>query len=50
MFQPNTTSTGKKLPDLFCHDEPDDPKAANDFLGIFLKAGDTPADFKAAWD
>jgi hypothetical protein len=43
-------SKNQKLPDLFCHDEPDDPKAANDYLGIFLKAGDSPADFRAAWD
>jgi type II secretory pathway pseudopilin PulG len=44
------SASGQKLPDLFCHDEPDDPKAANDYLGIFLKAGDTPKDFQAAWD
>jgi hypothetical protein len=31
-------------------DEPDDPKAANDFLGIFLKAGNVPSDFVPAWD
>jgi hypothetical protein len=43
-------NTGKKVPDTFCHDEADDPKSGNDFLGIFLKAGETPADFKAAWD
>jgi hypothetical protein len=41
---------GKQWPDLWCHDEVDDPKAVNDYLGIFLKAGETPAEFKAAWD
>lgn len=43
-------SDGTKRADLWFYDEPDDPKAANNYLGIFLKAGDTPADFKATWD
>lgn len=45
-----TAADGKQWPDLWCYDEPDDPKAANDYLGIFLKAGAEPKDFKAAWD
>lgn len=40
----------KKLPDMAFFDEPDDPKSGNNFLGIFIKAGDTPAAFKAIWD
>lgn len=44
------SSDGTKRADLWFYDEPDDPKAANNYLGIFLKAGETPADFKAAWD
>ncbi len=45
-----TAADGKQRSDIWCYDEPDDPKAANDFLGIFLKAGEEPKDFKAAWD
>jgi hypothetical protein len=45
-----TAADGKHWPDLWCYDEPEDPKAANDYLGIFLKAGAEPKDFKAAWD
>ena len=41
---------GKQWPDVWCYDEPDDPKAVNDYLGIFIKAGETPAEFKAVWD
>ena len=41
---------GKQWPDVWCYDEPDDPKSVNDYLGIFIKAGETPADFKAVWD
>lgn len=36
--------------DLMFYDEPDDAKSVNDYLGIFIKAGDAPADFKAIWD
>jgi hypothetical protein len=41
---------GKQWPDVWCYDEPDDPKSVNDYLGIFIKAGETPADFRAVWD
>ncbi len=41
---------GKSWPDIFCHDEQDDPKSTNDYLGLFIKAGSKPADFKAIWD
>jgi hypothetical protein len=40
----------KSWPDIWCYDEPDDQNSVNDFLGIFIKAGDAPKDFKAIWD
>ncbi|MCC6659635.1 MAG: hypothetical protein IT437_01990 [Phycisphaerales bacterium] len=40
----------KEWPDVWCYDEPDDPDSTNDFLGIFIKAGGAPKDFKAIWD
>lgn len=42
--------SGNKRPDLLFYDEPDDPLSSNNFLGIFIKAGDTTAAFKAIWD
>jgi hypothetical protein len=45
-----TDASGKVWPDLWSYDEPGDPKSTNDYLGIFLQAGDTPAAWKAAWD
>lgn len=45
-----TDNDGKKWPDLWNYDEPDDPKSVNNFLGIFTRAGGKPADFKAIWD
>ncbi len=52
---PKTTPTyegegGISRPDLWCHDERDDPRSTNNYLGIFVKAGDTPGDFAAIWD
>jgi hypothetical protein len=49
-YDASSTHRPNLKPDHPFFDEPDDPKAANDFLGIFLKAGPTPADFKATWD
>ncbi len=40
----------KEHVDLMFFDEPDDAASVNDFLGIFIKAGEKPADFKAIWD
>ncbi len=45
-----TDAEGKSWPDLWNFDEPDDPSAANDFLGIFVRAGTKAAEFKAIWD
>jgi type II secretory pathway pseudopilin PulG len=45
-----TPNSGAKKPDIWCCDELDDPKAANDYVGIFLKAGAAREDWKAAWD
>lgn len=41
---------GASTPDVWCYDEPDDEAAANDYLGLFLKAGSKRADWKGAWD
>lgn len=41
---------GRKWPDIWCYDEPDDPDSTNDYMGIFTKAGATPKDYKAVWD
>lgn len=41
---------GKKWPDVWNYDEPDDAKSVNNFLGIFARAGAKPAEFKAIWD
>lgn len=45
-----TNDAGKQATDIWCYDEPDDSKAANDYIGIFLKAGAKREDWKAAWD
>lgn len=45
-----TANDGKIWPDLWSHDEQDDTKGGNAYLGIFLKAGETPANYTAAWD
>lgn len=45
-----TPNSGAKKPDIWCYDEWDDPKAANDYVGIFLKAGAAREHWKAAWD
>ncbi|MBY0261251.1 MAG: hypothetical protein K2Q20_02850 [Phycisphaerales bacterium] len=44
------TKGGETRPDLYHFDEPDDPKARNLFLGVFLKAGQNPGDFAPIWD
>lgn len=31
-------------------DQPDDSKMANDYLGIFTKAGEGRGEWKAIWD
>lgn len=41
---------GEKRPDLAFFDESDDPASTNNILGIFIKAGDKPADYLGAWD
>ncbi len=43
-------ASGKVWADVFFYDEPDDATGDNAFLGIFTKAGPTPADFGAIWD
>lgn len=40
----------KTRADIAFFDEPDDPKGVNNFLGIFIKAGEKPSEFKAIWD
>ncbi|HBS28579.1 MAG TPA: hypothetical protein DEB06_03810 [Phycisphaerales bacterium] len=37
-------------PDALFFDEPTDPESKNDYLGIFTRAGDSLADFRAIWD
>jgi type II secretory pathway pseudopilin PulG len=41
---------GAKRLDCWCFDEKDDPASKNNYVGIFIKAGATPADFKPIWD
>jgi hypothetical protein len=41
---------GRRRPDLWCFDEPDEAKGANNMLGIFIEAGGDRWDFKGAWD
>lgn len=45
-----TTPEGKRQADIYHYDEPDDPAAANAFLGIFTTAGKAAADFTPIWD
>jgi hypothetical protein len=40
----------KSHQDILYFDEPDDAAGTNAFLGIFTKAGPTPAAFKSIWD
>jgi hypothetical protein len=40
-----TTAAGKERPDHLFFDEPDDPTAANAFLGIWTTAGDTKKEY-----
>jgi hypothetical protein len=49
-FVPYKDAAGVARPDIWCYDEPDDPLGGNDYLGIFLKAGEKAADWSAAWD
>jgi prepilin-type N-terminal cleavage/methylation domain-containing protein len=45
-----TGAASAVLPDLWCFDEPDDGEIANDYLGVFVKAGEHPKEFTAIWD
>lgn len=45
-----TRADGSRAADLLFFDEPDDPAATNAYLGIFIRAGERPADFQAIWD
>lgn len=45
-----TAADGREWADIFCFDEPDDPKSLNNYLGIFTTAGEKPGDFTAIWD
>jgi hypothetical protein len=47
---PYKAADGSEHVDVWCYDEPDDAEAFNNFVGIFVTAGETPADFKAIWD
>lgn len=38
------------MPDLAFFDEPDDNDGTNNFIGVFIKAGDKPSEFKPIWD
>jgi hypothetical protein len=44
------TATGERRFDTWHYDEPDDAEHKNIFLGIFVKAGKTPGEFKGIWD
>jgi hypothetical protein len=44
------TTGGASRPDHLFFDEPEDAKGTNAFLGIFIKAGPVPRDFKSIWD
>lgn len=39
-----------KMPDMAFFDETDDDEGSNNLLGIFIKAGEKPSEFKAIWD
>ena len=45
-----TDADGKNRWDSIYFDESDDAKAANTYLGIFVKAGKSPKEFKGIWD
>jgi hypothetical protein len=45
-----TNRDGFKVTDVIFFDEQDDPKSKNMFLGLFIKAGEKPADYKPIWD
>ncbi len=47
---PYKTASDRPNSDALFFDELDDPAAANTFLGIFIRAGETPADYRAIWD
>jgi prepilin-type N-terminal cleavage/methylation domain-containing protein len=47
---PYKDAAGKQWFDCLFFDEPDDPSAVNNYLGIFTKAGATGAEYKAIWD
>jgi hypothetical protein len=54
LLAPETTTyadaSGATWPDLLHFDEPDDPAASNNFLGVFTAAGPKSADFTSIWD
>lgn len=43
-------SEDRTRPDVMFFDEPEDPKVANEYLGIFVKAGEGRGEWKAIWD
>ena len=43
-------ANGERRLDLWCYDDPDDPNAVNDNVGIFTAAGPSPANFVQIWD
>jgi len=43
-------AVGQPRDDHLFYDEPDDASGTNAFLGIFIKAGPEPKDFKSIWD
>jgi hypothetical protein len=53
-WDPTTTSYkdagGKSWNDCLFYDEPDDAGGRNNFLGNFVKAGSTTAEYKTIWD
>ncbi len=50
-YQRLTASGIQNSPDLIHYDEPDDAlETANTLLGIFVKSGKTPGEFRAIWD
>ncbi len=44
------TAAGKQIADSIFFNESDDAAQTNNFLGIFITAGEKPADFKPIWD
>jgi hypothetical protein len=45
-----TNADGANRLDCWCYDEKDDPEWGNNYVGIFVKVGSTPGDFKPIWD